>query len=146
MKPSRQLSFDLAAAGTSTMVYDGVPITVSPLPTSASDFKIHIDAGGMYWYNAIDTAPRYAEFIVTVTQFDKKGKQVKEVGKDVKVHPLPGVSPTGRIEVPVDLKWTVDRDPKAVRARFVVRMSPSGRLGTADVSFTQAVAAGAAAP
>ena len=144
MKPSRQLSFDLAAAGTSTMVYDGVPITVSPLPTSASDFKIHIDAGGMYWYNASDTAPRYAEFIVTVTQFDKKGKAVKEVGKDVKVHPLPGVSPTGRIEVPVDVRWTVERDLKAVRARFVVRMSPSGRLGTADVDFTQAVAAGGA--
>ncbi len=141
MKPSRQLAFDLAAAGTSTMAYDGVPMTVSPLPTSSSDYKIHIDAGGMYWYNSTDTAPRYAELIVTVSQFDKKGKMLKEAGKDVKVHPQAGVPPTGRIEVPVDLKWTIDRDPKAVRARFVVRMSPSGRLGTADIDLTQTAVA-----
>ena len=143
MKPSRQLAFDLGAAANSGMVYDGLPMTVSAMPQSTTDYKIHIDAKGMYWYYATDTAPRYAEFIVTVTQFDKKGKLLKETASNVKVHPVSAVAPTGRIEVPVDLKWVVPRESKAVRARFVVRMSSTGRIGSADVDFDQTVAAAA---
>ncbi len=147
MNPSKRLMSDLYSAESSTMVYDGLPMTVTPM-AEADNYLIHIDARGVGWYYATDTVPRHAEVILLVTQFDKRGKELKRDGKSIKLTPPGTVAPTGRIDVPVNFPYKLDRDPKAVRARIVLRMATSGRLGTADLDLTAppvAVTAGARA-
>jgi VWFA-related protein len=144
MKPSNRLVNDLVLAESSTMVYDGLPMTVKPLPAVADTYVIHIDAKGVGWYYATDTVPRHAEVILLVTQFDKKGKELKRDGKSVKLTPPGTVAPTGPIDVPVNFPYKLERVPKAVRARIVVRMATSGRIGTADLDLTGPPTAGVA--
>jgi VWFA-related protein len=133
--PSRQLAFDLNSAATSTMAYDAVPIAVTQDPTDRDSFQLHIEPKGLAWTFATDTEPRHANFIFVTTTFDKKGKLLKEVAKAIKVDAPMTVPPRGRIDRPVNIMVKVDHDPKAVRVRFVVRITQTGREGSADVTL-----------
>lgn len=133
--PSRQLSFDLTSAATSTMVYDAVPLTLTPDPTDRYSFKLRIEAKGLVWTFATDTEPRHANFVIVMTTFDKKGKVLKEVAKVAKIDAAASVPPRGRIEMPIDVPIKLDHDPKVVRVRFVVRIVQTGREGTADATL-----------
>ena len=133
--PSRQLAFDLNSAATSTMVYDAVPLTLVQDPADHDSFKLRIEAKGLVWAYATDTAPRHADFVLVMTTFDKKGKVVKEVAKVAKIDAPANVSPRGRIEVPVVVPIKLDHNPKAIRVRFVVRVVQTGREGTADATL-----------
>ena len=141
--PSRRLVADLVSADSSTMVYDGVPITLQPSLTDPDSFTVHVDARGLAWTYATDTEPRRAELILLVATFDRKNKELKRVGKTIRVSAPTTVPPTGRLERSVDLVYKIDHDPKAVRARFVVRVTASGRIGTADTALGQPLPAAA---
>jgi len=141
VNPSRRLMTDIISADTSTMVYDGVPVTLEPSPTDPNRFVVHVDASGTYWSPATDTEPRHADLVLAVTTFDRKGKVLKSVAKLIHASAPTTVPPTGRIERGVDLAYTLDPDPKAVRVRFVVRVSFTGRIGTVDANLGQPHAA-----
>ncbi len=132
--PSRRLASELAAAETSTMVYDGIPLTLETGDVP-NKFKLHVDAHGIVWTNATATDPRVAKFILTVTTFDKKAKVIKVDARAITVKANGDVAPTGRLEHAVTFDYLVLPDPKAVRARFVVRVDATGRMGTADVDL-----------
>lgn len=142
---SRRLLSELAAAESSTMVYDGIPLTLEPAEVS-NKFKLHVEARGVVWANATATDPRMAKFIVTVTTFDKKAKVIKVDAKAITVKATDNVAPTGRLERSVDFTFAIPADPKAVRARFVVRVDATGRMGTADVDLLHPVAAASQEP
>jgi len=135
--PSRRLIEDLVAAETSTMVYDGVPISLMPSSSDPDSYKVHVDAKGLTWSPATDTQPRHADLIMMVTTFDSKGKELKRDARSFGVNAPPTVPPSGRLERSVDINYKIDHDPKAVRARFVVRVTSSSRIGTADVVLGQ---------
>ncbi|MCU1320403.1 MAG: VWFA-related domain protein [Acidobacteriaceae bacterium] len=136
--PSRRLAFDLMNAESSTMAYDGVPLSLTSSPTDVDTFTIHVDARGLAWSFATDTEPRHAEVIVMATTFDKKGKELKRIARNIKVSAPTDVPPTGRLERALNINFKLDHNPKAIRARFVVRVTATGRIGTADANLAQA--------
>jgi VWFA-related protein len=144
VNPSRRLVADLVSADTSNMAYDGVSVTPVRSATDPDSFTLHVDGHALVWTPAIDQEPRHAELIVVVSTFDKKDKELKREAKVIKVGAPPTVAPTGRLLRDLDIHCKVDRNPKAVRARFSVRVSATGRIGTADVALGQeAIKAGA---
>jgi VWFA-related protein len=138
VNPSRRLVTDLISADSSTMVYDGVALTLEPSPTDADSFTVHVNGRSLYWTPATDTEPRHTDVILMVSTFDKKGKELKRVAKTIHASASPDVAPTGRIDHSLSLVYKIDHDPKAVRARFVVRITSSGRIGTVDATLGQA--------
>ncbi len=135
--PSRRLLTDLAAAEASTMVYDGVPLSLAHSPSEPNTFTVHVDAKGLDWSIANGTTPRQAEVILLVATFDRKGEELTRVAKEIKASAPPTAPANGRLERAMDIAYKVDPDPKAVRARFVVRVSATGRIGTADATLGQ---------
>ncbi len=133
--PSRRLAFDLVSAGDSTMAYDGVPLTLVASPTDPEAFTIHIDSRALSWSTATETEPRHADVILMTTTFDKKGKELKRVAKNIRSKLPATAPPTGRLERALAIQTKVEHDPRAVRARFVVRVTASGRIGTADADL-----------
>jgi VWFA-related protein len=133
--PSRRLQVDLIAAETSTMVYDGVPISLKPSSSDPSTYTVHIDPKGLEWSVGNGTTPRQAEVILLVATFDRKGKELTQVAKEFKASAPPTVPANGRLERAIDITHKVDPDPKAARVRFVVRVSSTGRIGTADATL-----------
>ena len=134
--PSRRLAFDLVSAETSTMAYDGVPIMVTPNGKEPGSYIVHIDGKSLSWTYATETQPRLADIVLMATTFDKKGKELKRIANDIKVAAPQDVPPTGRLERSANLALKLDHDAKAVRARVIVRVSSSGRIGTADLTLT----------
>jgi VWFA-related protein len=133
--PSRQLLFDIASAADSTMAYDAVPLTLTQDAKDKDTFHLRIEAKGLVWTFATDTAPRHANFVIATTTFDKKGKVLKQTAKIAQIDAPATVAPRGRIELPIGIPIKLDHDPKAVRVRFVVRVVQTGREGTADASL-----------
>ena len=131
----RKLSSELAGAESSTMVYDAVPITLAVTPTPGK-YTLHIDGKAVVWTPATDTDPRTAKMILTVTTFDKKNNALKVEARAITIKAPTTVPPTGRLDRPVALDYQIPPNPKAVRARFVVRMDANGRMGTADADLT----------
>lgn len=136
VNPSRRLAFEVLSADSSNMVYDGVPITLTPDAQNPDAFNIFIDGNGLIWSNATDTDPRRAEVVVVASTFDKKNKELKRISRIVRVA-AQDVPPVGQIHHNMDLHFILDHDPKAVRARFVIRVSATGRIGTADAKLNQ---------
>jgi VWFA-related protein len=134
--PSRRLLADLLSADSTSMVYDGVRLTLEPSATEAGSFRIQVDPHSLGWTAATDTEARHTDLILLVSTFDKKGKELKRVGRNIRVGAPDTVPPTGPLLRGVNLVYKVDPDPKAVRVRFVVRVTGSGRIGTADADLT----------
>jgi len=135
VKPSRRLITDLVAADSSTMVYDGVHMDVVTSPTNPEEFTVHVDGHNLVWTQATDAEPRHSEVIVMVTTYDKKDKELSRVANVVKTSAPRTVPPTGRVLLGLSIPAKVPHNPKAVRARFTVRVDASGRIGTADVQL-----------
>ena len=149
-QPSRLLVNDLLSADGSTMVYDGVPISIRR-PADPNTFTIHVDGRGLVWTYATATEPRHADIILVASTFDKKGKELKRDAKVIKANAAEDVPPTGRLDRSLEINYKMTPDPKATRLRLVVRVNATGRIGTADVDLTQrppqpASSAAAAAP
>ena len=138
LKPSQRLVTDLISAETSNMVYNAVPLSLTRAPDIPNRFKIHVDQHSLYWTPVTDTQPkRYAEVILMATTFDKKNKELFRDAKTVRVAATgDDVPPTGRLERGIDFNYELKHNPKAVRVRFVVRITASGRIGTADADLT----------
>ena len=143
---SRRMQAELAGAETSTMVYDAVPITVATLPEIPGKFVVHVDARGITWTYATDTEPRKAHLILSVTTFDKKDKPLALKTLAINASAPTTVPATGRLERPLAIEYQLDQNPKAVRARFVVRNTQTGRMGTADVDLLHPAAVSSATP
>ena len=135
--PSRRLLTDLAAADSSNMVYDGVPITIRQVANEPDSFAVHVDGRGLVWSYATESEPRHTEVILDISTFDKKGKELKREGRLLKFAAPPSVPPTGRILRNLNIPCKIDHNPKAVRVRFTVRVSATGRIGTADFMLGQ---------
>lgn len=133
--PSRRLMGDLVAAESSQMVYDGVPITLEKDATDADTYLLHVEARNVPWSYATDTEPRRVELILMCTQFDKKGKEVERDARSMKISAGPDAPPTGPLVKPLNLRYHMKHNDKAVRARFTLRMSATGRIGTADAQL-----------
>ena len=141
VNPSRRLQFEVLSADASNMVYDGVPLTLTPDPANPDTFTIKVDGSGLIWAPATDTAPRHADVVVVASTFDRKNKELKRIAKVISASATGDVPATGPIKRDLNLKFPLEHDPKAVRARFVVRVSATGRIGTADARLGQAATA-----
>ena len=132
----RRLQAELAGAETSTMVYDAVPISVAIADTPGK-FVVHVDGRALRWTPATDTDPRMAKLILTVTTFDKKNNALKQDARALTAKAPTTVAATGALDRPLAVEYQLAPNPKAVRARFVIRVDATGRMGTADVDLTQ---------
>jgi len=75
--------------------------------------------------------------------FDRKGNLLRRDPKIMRIPASVNVPPTGHFERDLDIKYKlVDRDPRATRLRFVVRVAATGRIGTADVDLTKPPSSG----
>ena len=140
VNPSRRLVSDLVSADTSTMVYDGVHITVQPTPENPLEFMVRVDGHNLVWTPAVGAEPRHAEVILMVSTYDKKDKELSRVAEAVRSSAPATVPPTGRLVLDMGMREKIAYNPKAVRARFTVRVTASGRIGTADVQLGQQAA------
>jgi len=77
--------------------------------------------------------------ILATSTFDKKGKELKQDARVMQFAAPANAAPTGRILINVDAPYHLtDHDRKAVRIRFTVRISATGRIGTADLPLGDA--------
>ena len=140
----RRLVQELAGAETSTMVYDAVPVTLTQGETP-NKYMLHLQARSMPWTVSSGTDPRETRLIVTITTFDKKGKVLKSQANSLTLRAKSTEPPTGALNGAVVLPVEVPPDAKAVRARFVVRVNATGRMGTADADLLHPLPATASA-
>lgn len=135
--PSKRLMMDLVSADTSNMTYDGVAVTLEKSQTDPASYTLHVDPKGLVWSYGTLTEPRHAEVILVVSTFDKKGKELKRDAKIIKANAPSDAPLTGRLERGLNIEYKIDPNPKAVRARFTLRVTATGRIGTADAELAE---------
>jgi VWFA-related protein len=137
VNPSKQLISDLLSADTSNMVYDAVSIAPTQSATDPDSFTVHVDGHSLAWMPATETEPRRTELILMTSTFDKKGKELKRDAKVIKINAPASAPPNGRYLHDLNIPCKLDHNPKAVRVRFSVRVSATGRIGTAELPLGQ---------
>ena len=134
----RKLATELVDASNTNMKYDAVHFTLHSTAADPSTYTIHLDPDTLVWYYAPDNSkPRWTNILLLVTTFDKKGKELKTDAHRQQATAPENAPRTGRLNIALNLPYKLTPDPKAVRARFVVRLEASGRMGTADVTVGQ---------
>jgi hypothetical protein len=116
----------------STMLHDAVPVVIVPSADDPVAFTVHVDGRALGWTPATATEPRHTEVLLQVTTFDKKNKQLNRDAEVIKASAPTSVAPTGMLIRNIDFAYKLDINPRAVRARFVVRVTSTGRVGTAE--------------
>jgi hypothetical protein len=119
----------------SMMVHDAVPVVIVPSEDDPVAFTVHVDGRALGWTPATGTEPRHTEVLLQVTTFDKKNKQLNRDAEVVKASAPMSVAPTGTLIRNIDIAYKLDINPRAVRARFVVRVISTGRVGTAETAL-----------
>ena len=134
---SAGVTHELLNAGDNRVNYDGLPMSLQA--TGITDqYVIHIDGEAVTWAPATATNPRLAHLLVVVTQFDRKDKLVSRHVWSMLLSHQRDVPEASNSVLPINAPFKLARAPDAVRARFVVRLTASGRIGTADLSFPAA--------
>jgi hypothetical protein len=119
--------------------YDGAPVTIIPSADDPVGFTVHVDGRALAWTAATDTEPRRTEVSLLVMTFDKKNKELNRDAKIITASAPRSVTPTGELVRNIDIAYKLDINPRAVRARFVVRVASTGRVGTVDTVLQQIV-------
>jgi hypothetical protein len=123
------------AAGTQDtgpMIHDAVPVAIVHSEDDPVAFTVHVDGRALGWTPATATEPRHTEVVLQVTTFDKKNKQLNLDAEVITASAPMSVAPTGTLIRNIDIAYKLDINPRAVRARFVVRVTSTGRVGTAE--------------
>jgi len=115
------LAVDLNSAADSTMVYDGLPLTVTRDTANPNQFTIHIAASGLDW-TAGGATPK-VQLALVVSSFDRKGRLLNRNAHMLDV-PAKSSEPHS-----LDLQTRIDTASPAARVRFVVRDAASGKVG-----------------
>ena len=136
----RNLTREMFGAATSNMVYDGVSFAVRRSPADAKALQFHVDGQGLVWSSGNGGKPRSTRLILLVTYYDKRSNELKHEGTSMSFDAPPGSPTAGRIDHPLNFQFNVSPESKATRARVVVRVEASGRMGTADLDLTNAAA------
>ena len=142
----RTMTREMFGAATSNMVYDGVSFAVRRSPTAPKSFQFHVDGQGLIWSAGNGGKSRSTRLILLITYYDKKGHELKHEGTSMSFDAPPGSPPMGNFDHPLNFHFDVSPDSKAARARVVVRVEASGRMGTADLDLTNATAIAQSAP
>src|SRR6185312_2081532 len=116
------MAVDLNSAADSTMVYDGLPLTVVRDTANPNQFTLHIAASGLDWAAGGETTPR-VQLALVVSSFDRKGKLLNREARMLNV-PSKSAEPHS-----LDLQTRIDTASPAARVRFVVRDTASGKVG-----------------
>lgn len=126
-KPSERVEFDLQSAANSRMIYDAVPVTAT-LRKGAEDIYVAHIAGSALG-PAAGFAPGAPIDLAFVTDlYDKRERILKRNARTIRQVSNASLVQDG-LNIEVDLKAT----PGAARARFVLRIMQSGKIGTADL-------------
>jgi len=125
------LQLDLSQAATSTIEYNGLPITAKPGPDAAT-WTITVPANTLSWTPRTDGS-LFAEVTSMSVAFDKPAKDGKShllahQAKEVQAVRKVGEAPPDLVEFQVPV--TIPKGAK--RLRFVIRDAVSGKIGTAD--------------
>jgi len=131
----RRLASELINAESSNMAYDAVPFTVTADPNDPNSLKFVVGPKGIGWYYTRGTKPRYTKLIVLTSTFDRKGKELKRDSELVSFNAPPEITDSMAVNKAVSFNIKLDPNPKAVRARLVVRVEASGHMGTADLTL-----------
>jgi hypothetical protein len=137
---------EMFGAATSNMVYDGVSFAVRRNPADPKSFQFHVDGQSVLWSSGNGGKPRSSRLILLITYYDKKGNELKHEGTSMSFDAPAGSPAMGPIDHPLNFSFDVAPAPKALRARVVVRVEASGRMGTADLDLSNAAAMAQSAP
>ena len=142
LSPQQKIVADMLLADRSTMVYDAVPVTVSAAAVDPYDLKVKVaPALSVVWSDATDEEARAVDVMVLGSTYDKSGRELTRVVKSYHVNAPRSVTPSGPIQQKLDVAIHLDPHPKAIRARVVVRIGSTARLGTADLTLPAVVSA-----
>jgi VWFA-related protein len=129
VKSSDELRFDMIGAARTRLIHNGLSVRAK-----AESDGLHVQVGmsGLHWEPTEDEHQATEVSLMTVF-FDRKGKEIRSTAVELKERIDETVNVHG--DALLDLKPSVNIPPEASRARFVVRDSESGLIGTADLTL-----------
>ena len=127
----RRTIYDVDAATESTLVYTGLSVTVIAKPDQAGAYFVGVPEQELTW-TADANGAQSAKLTVIAAQISPKGKMLRRITNEMTAHrpfPQAGNVSNGMVRLEV----AVNPAAAANRVRFVVRATPSGRIGSADL-------------
>lgn len=134
---SASITYDLSTAAESSVLLNGLRVTVDPGRSSPQSgmYAVHIGASGLTW-NSHEDGSSSANVEVLAASLSSKGKMIG--------HTLHSVTATAKAGADlrdenknVDISFQTESALKAVKIRFVVRDAATGRMGSIDLSLAK---------
>jgi VWFA-related protein len=128
--------FDLLAASETTLIYDGIPIVLSPLPNDPSVIRIHIGHEGIAWTNPEPGTNETANVQVLIAIFDRKSKLISRTARNLVVRNTVTTQNEESKAQDINMVYRLSAKNSAIRLRVVVRVPESGKVGAANMDIS----------
>jgi VWFA-related protein len=126
--PGTRLTYDMAAAEESTLVYTGLKVIAAAKPATPGTYLVGVSEHDLPWVVEGDTES--AKLMLVAAALDNKGRILNRATLELTAHrPLQSANPGGLARMEIALPPS----PGAYRLRFVVRSMADGHMGTADL-------------
>jgi len=137
--PNSRMTYDLAAAEASTMVYTGLTVSVVPKPGVPDTYVVGIPENQLAW--TPDGGIESARLRVVAAAVNNQNQVLRRATTEITAHRPLRATPEAGPNALVRVEITLPEGPNTYRLRFVVRSDGDGRLGTADISIPGAIPA-----
>lgn len=130
-------AFDIVTAANNTMIYDGVPITLSRVPANSPEIIVHVAPNALTWTSPGPNEERTTQIQLLFSTYDRKGNLIERTSKSVAA--LAPALNESKIDERRGAALEIHLSPKdasAVRLRVVVRIPGSGKVGTANLDLS----------
>jgi VWFA-related protein len=137
--PASRMTYDLAAAEASTMVYTGLSVTVAPKPGVPNTFVVAVPESQLVW--TADEGRESAKLRVVAADVNNQSQVLRRTTVEVTAHRALQAAGSLRQNAMARVEITTPEGPNTYRLRFVVRSDGDGRIGTADIPIPGATPA-----
>lgn len=132
-QPSHQI-LDLAVAAQSSMLYDGVHMTVAPVSGNPGQFRITLNSSDLSWHES-GSEKLLAKITVVAESFDKKGQPLNRAMKVSTLQVGENSSARSPDSPTVSLFTDIPAKSPASRIRFLIRDEATQRIGAVNLSL-----------
>jgi VWFA-related protein len=126
--------FDLFGASETTLVYDGVPITVARTAENPSVVRIHISKQAITWKDSEPGGNETANVQMLFATFDRKNKLLSRTARNIVVKNSSAQNANSDTLHDIDFLYGLPPN-NATRLRVVVRLPGSDKVGAANLDL-----------
>lgn len=135
VRQKNQMAFDLLSAADTTLIYDGIPVSVTQAADDPWNLTIKVSNAGLNWEQESASAGSTIKLQLLVASYDGSKKLIRRTVRAITIQDSNSHDESNHGPATIALHYQLSREVTPAWVRIVVRDPVSGKIGSANLEF-----------